>query len=479
MQTISSVRGDLGNARQYVALFTDITPFKEHEQKLERSAHYDALTGLPNRVLLTDRLHQAMAQTQRRGQRLAVAFIDLDGFKAINDKHGHEAGDHLLIAVATLMKQTLREGDTLARLGGDEFVAVLRDIGDIEADMPMLARLLAAAAEPVQYGDISLHVSASLGVTFYPQAENIDADQLLRQADLAMYQAKLTGKNRYHVFDAEQDNRDRSHHESLEHIRLALSAREFLLYYQPKVNMRTGSVIGAEALIRWQHPERGLLPPDLFLPVIDDHPLAIELGEWVIDTALLQIEIWHAASLNIPVSVNLGSRQLQQADFVERLYALLAAHPNVRPGDLEMEVLETSAMEDLAKVSRVIDASRKIGVSFALDDFGTGYSSLIYLKRLPVSMLKIDQSFVRDMVNNADDLAIVEGVIGLANAFRLQVIAEGVETVEHGTMLLQLGCDLAQGYGISRPMPAHKLPGWLATWRPDPAWLDQPSVSRI
>jgi diguanylate cyclase (GGDEF)-like protein/PAS domain S-box-containing protein len=479
MQTISSVRGDLGNARQYVALFTDITPFKEHEQKLERSAHYDALTGLPNRVLLTDRLHQAMAQTQRRGQRLAVAFIDLDGFKAINDKHGHEAGDHLLIAVATLMKQTLREGDTLARLGGDEFVAVLRDIGDIEADMPMLARLLAAAAEPVQYGDISLHVSASLGVTFYPQAENIDADQLLRQADLAMYQAKLTGKNRYHVFDAEQDNRDRSHHESLEHIRLALSAREFLLYYQPKVNMRTGSVIGAEALIRWQHPERGLLPPDLFLPVIDDHPLAIELGEWVIDTALLQIEIWHAAGLNIPVSVNLGSRQLQQADFVERLYALLAAHPNVRPGDLEMEVLETSAMEDLAKVSRVIDASRKIGVSFALDDFGTGYSSLIYLKRLPVSMLKIDQSFVRDMVNNADDLAIVEGVIGLANAFRLQVIAEGVETVEHGTMLLQLGCDLAQGYGISRPMPAHQLPGWLATWRPDPAWLDQPSVSRI
>jgi EAL domain-containing protein (putative c-di-GMP-specific phosphodiesterase class I) len=331
----------------------------------------------------------------------------------------------------------------------------------------------------VQYGDISLHVSASLGVTFYPQAENIDADQLLRQADLAMYQAKLTGKNRYHVFDAEQDNRDRSHHESLEHIRLALSAREFLLYYQPKVNMRTGSVIGAEALIRWQHPERGLLPPDLFLPVIDDHPLAIELGEWVIDTALLQIEIWHAAGLNIPVSVNLGSRQLQQADFVERLYALLAAHPNVRPGDLEMEVLETSAMEDLAKVSRVIDASRKIGVSFALDDFGTGYSSLIYLKRLPVSMLKIDQSFVRDMVNNADDLAIVEGVIGLANAFRLQVIAEGVETVEHGTMLLQLGCDLAQGYGISRPMPAHQLPGWLATWRPDPAWLDQPSVSRI
>ncbi|MFZ2170954.1 MAG: EAL domain-containing protein [Methylococcaceae bacterium] len=475
--TISTVPNGPGNPRRYLGLFSDITMAKEHEQKLERSAHYDALTSLPNRVLLADRLHQAMAHTRRRGQGLAVAYLDLDGFKAINDKHGHEVGDQLLIAVATRMKQALREGDTLARLGGDEFVAVLLDSGGIDASVPMLSRLLAAAAQPVQYGDITLQVSASLGVTFYAQAEDIDADQLLRQADQSMYQAKLAGKNRYHFFDAEQDSRIRSHHESLDRICRALSAREFVLYYQPKVNMRTGTVIGAEALIRWQHPERGLLQPDMFLPMIEDHPLAIELGEWVIDTALTQMELWHAAGLNIPVSVNLGSRQLQQTDFVERLSALLSAHPNVSPGDLELEVLETSAMEDLSKVSRVIDASRKIGVSFALDDFGTGYSSLTYLKRLAVSILKIDQSFVRDMIKDPDDLAIVEGVIGLATAFRRQVIAEGVETVEQGSLLLKLGCDLAQGYGIARPMPALELPGWSVTWRHDPVWTEQLFVS--
>jgi EAL domain-containing protein (putative c-di-GMP-specific phosphodiesterase class I) len=242
--------------------------------------------------------------------------------------------------------------------------------------------------------------------------------------------------------------------------------------------MRTGLVIGAEALIRWQHPEKGLLPPTVFLPVIEDHPLAVDIGEWVIDTALTQVELWHAAGLNIPVSVNVGARQLQQPDFVERLTELLAAHPNVGPGDLELEVLETSALENVTGVSQVIEACREIGINFALDDFGTGYSSLTYLKRLPVALLKIDQSFVRDMLSDPDDLAIIEGVVGLASAFRRQVIAEGVESVEHGTMLLQLGCELAQGYGIARPMPAHQLPGWSAAWRPDPAWINLSSVSR-
>jgi len=293
-----------------------------------------------------------------------------------------------------------------------------------------------------------------------------------------MYQAKQAGKNRYHFFDAEQDRIVRGHHESLERIRHALTAGEFVLYYQPKVNMRTGTIIGAEALIRWQHPKKGLLLPTVFLPVIEDHPLAVDIGEWVIDTALAQMEIWQAAGLNIPVSVNVGARQLQQRDFVERLREMLVAHPTVRPGDLELEVQETSAMEDLSKISKVIDASRKIGVSFALDDFGTGYSSLTYLKRLPISMLKIDQSFVRVMLDDLDDLSIVEGVLGLVTAFRLQVIAEGVETVEHGTLLLQLGCDLAQGYGIAHPMPAHQLPAWPATWRPDLDWAESPSFSR-
>ncbi|MEF8699375.1 MAG: EAL domain-containing protein [Candidatus Accumulibacter sp. UW20] len=478
MQTISNVCDARGNTRQYVALFSDITVLKEHESQLEHIAHYDALTTLPNRVLLADRLQHAMAQAQRRQQPLAVAFIDLDGFKAINDHHGHEAGDLLLIAVATRMNESLRKGDTLARIGGDEFVAVLVDLTEITASVPMLSRLLDAAAQPVHAGDALLQVSASAGVTFYPQAQEINADQLFRQADQAMYQAKLAGKNRYHVFDAELDSSVRDHHQSLERIRDALTAGEFVLHYQPKVNLRSGTVVGAEALIRWQHPDSGLLPPAAFLPVIEDDLLAIDVGEWVIDMALTQMERWRDAGLDIPVSVNVAARQLQHADFSLHLRALLAAHPGIKPWSLQLEILESSALEDLARVSRIIRACGQIGVHFALDDFGTGYSSLTYLKRLPVAMLKIDQSFVRDMLDDPDDLAILEGVIGLARAFHRQVIAEGVETVEHGEMLLQLGCELAQGYGIARPMPADELPAWSAAWRPDPAWMNLSPVSR-
>jgi len=481
-QTISAVCDAENNTQQYVALFSDITELKKQERALEHIANFDALTTLPNRVQLADQLKQTMAQARLHGQRLAVAYLDLDGFKAINDHHGHAAGDQLLIALATRIKQALREGDSLARIGGDEFVAVLLDLPDGISSAPMLNRLLAAAAHPELIGDtggtLVLQVTASLGVTFYPQTDEVDADQLLRQADQAMYQAKLAGKNRYHLFDAEQDRSIRGHHESLERIRRALDANEFVLYYQPKVNMRTGAVIGAEALIRWQHPDKGLLPPAVFLPLIEEHPLAIDIGEWVIDTALKQMETWRTAGLDIPVSVNVGARQLQQSNFVERLRGLLAAHPRIKPSCLELEVLETSALEDLAQVSQVISACGEIGVMFALDDFGTGYSSLTYLKRLAVAQLKIDQSFVRDMLGDPDDLAILEGVLGLATAFRRQVIAEGVETVEHGRMLLQFGCELAQGYGIARPMPADKLPGWSAAWRPDPSWREVSVISR-
>ena len=477
MLTVSAVYDAKGQAEHYVALFSDITALKEHESQLEHIAHYDALTTLPNRVLFADRLHQTMAQAQRRRQKLVVAYLDLDGFKTINDRHGHETGDQLLMALAARMKQILREGDTLARIGGDEFVAVLVDLPDIAASTPMLSRMLAAAAEPVVVGDLLLQVSASVGVTFYPQAEEVDADQLLRQADQAMYQAKLSGKNRYHVFDAELDRNTRGHHESVARIRKAMVDDEFVLYYQPKVNMRTGAVIGAEALIRWQHPQRGLLSPAVFLPVIEDDPLAVVLGEWVVDSALAQMETWHAAGLNVPVSVNIGARQLQASNFVQRLRSLLAAHPEISPANLELEVLETSALEDLAQVSGVIEACLNIGIHFSLDDFGTGYSSLTYLKRLHVSQLKIDQSFIRDMLDDPDDLAIVESVLGLATAFRRKVIAEGVESPEHGEMLLQLGCELAQGFGIARPMPAHELAAWMASWRPDPLWTAQPAVS--
>jgi diguanylate cyclase (GGDEF)-like protein/PAS domain S-box-containing protein len=478
MLTINAVRGSHGGVEQYVALFSDITALKQHQAQLEHIAHYDALTSLPNRVLLADRLHQGLAQAQRRGQLLAVAYLDLDGFKAINDVHGHDVGDQVLVALSELMRQTLREGDTLARLGGDEFVAVLVDLADVAACEPLLTRLLAAAAQPVVVGDGSVQVSASLGVTFYPQAREVDADQLLRQADQAMYQAKTAGRNRYCVFDAEADHSVRGHHDSLDRIARAISDGEMVLHFQPKVNLRTGEVMGMEALVRWQHPERGLLAPALFLPLIEDHPLAIDLGEWVIQAALDQMVDWQQAGLHLPVSVNIGARQLQQPNFSARLQELLLACPAVVPGDLELEVLETSALEDVTVVSRVIEACRAIGVKFALDDFGTGYSSLTYLKRLPVSMLKIDQSFVRDMLDDPDDLAILQGVIGLANAFRRDVIAEGVETVAHGVMLLQLGCELAQGYGIARPMAPDSVPAWCAAWRPDAAWLNRPALGR-
>jgi diguanylate cyclase (GGDEF)-like protein/PAS domain S-box-containing protein len=459
-----------GAVRNYVALFTDITAMKEHQQQLEHIAHYDALTGLPNRVLLADRLRQAIVQARRRETLMALVYLDLDGFKEVNDTHGHETGDGLLIALSQRMKEALREGDTLARPGGDEFVIVLADLANVEECEVVLARLLRAAAAPVQIRDCVLKVSASLGVTLFP-IDDGDADSLLRHADQAMYQAKQAGKNRFHLFDVDQDAAVSIRRESLDHIRRALDRREFVLYYQPKVNMRAGTVVGAEALIRWQHPVRGLLPPADFLPIIEDHPIGVELGEWVIEAALLQVREWNAAGLDIPVSVNVGARQLQQGDFAARLAQMLAAQPEVRPNQLELEVLETSALEDVAQVSERMHACRVLGVSFALDDFGTGYSSLTYLRRLPANLLKIDQSFVRDMLDDPDDLAIVKGVIGLAIAFRRKIIAEGVETVAHGSCLLSLGCDLAQGYGIARPMPAADLPAWAAKWRPDVAWI--------
>ena len=477
LQTITTVRNAQNQPTHYVALFSDISTYKAHQTQLEHLAHYDLLTNLPNRALLSDRMRQSMAQTVRRADLLGVAYIDLDSFKTVNDTFGHEVGDQLLIALSARMKESLREGDTLARMGGDEFVAVLTELPDVATCLPMLTRLLAAAAQPVQIGNVLHQVSASLGVTFYPQADFMEADQLLRQADQAMYQAKQAGKNHYHLFDDVQDRSVRGHHDSLNRIRQALVERELALFYQPKVNMRTGQVLGAEALIRWQHPQKGLLAPFEFLPLIETDPLAVEVGEWVIDAALTQMARWQEAVLDLSVSVNVGAHQLQQSDFVARLQTLLARHPEVSPSKLELEVLETSALQDMGYAAQVIKDCDQMGVAFALDDFGTGYSSLTYLKHLRVALLKIDQSFVRNMLDDPDDLSILKGVIGLASAFNRQVIAEGVETVAHGSLLLQMGCDLAQGYGIARPMPADAIPPWVATWKPDAAWAEDPGVA--
>jgi len=476
MLTINAIRNSSGEAEQYVGLFSDITEIKEHQQQLERITHYDALTGLPNRVLFADRLRQAMAHAHRKKNLLAVVYFDLDGFKGINDRYGHATGDALLTALSFRMKRALREGDTLARLGGDEFAAVILDLDSNKACMLTLNRLLAAASEEAQIGEAVLRVSASAGVSLYPQAGDVDADVLLRQAGQAMYQAKLAGRNCFSMFDPSQDLIVRDRLENIEHIRQGLAARQFVLFYQPKVNMRTGQVVGAEALIRWQHPERGLLPPGMFLPVIEDHPLAVELGEWVMESALQQMESWQAEDFHVPVSVNVSAIEVQQPDFADRLRIRLAAHPQVKPSNLELEVVETSAMQDVVRTSQVLAACREIGVSIGLDDFGTGYSSLTYLKRLPANVLKIDQSFVRDMLEEPENLTILEGVLGLAAAFNRQVIAEGVETAEHGLMLLQMGCDLAQGFGVAASMPARELPAWAASWRPDPRWAEVPVV---
>lgn len=467
--TISAVRNATGEVQNYVALFTDITLMKVHQDQLEHIAHYDALTNLPNRALLADRISQAIVQSQRHHHSLAVAFLDLDGFKDVNDVHGHNVGDELLIMLSQRMKEALREEDTLARIGGDEFVAVLADLAKVADCEPVLERLLKAAADPVTVGEVVLKVTASIGVALYPQ-DNTDADQLLRHADQAMCVAKQAGKNRYQLFDTAQNDEVKAQRESISDIRSALDRREFVLHYQPKVNMHTGEVIGVEALIRWQHPVRGLVPPISFLPIIENHVISLDIGDWVIDTALNQISQWQSIGLNLPISVNISALQLQQDNFVTRLAVKLADHPEVAPHCLELEVLETSALNDVAQVSATMNACITLGVSFALDDFGTGYSSLTYLRRLPAQMIKIDQSFVHNMLVDPEDLAIVEGVVGLAKAFQRDVIAEGVETIAHGLALLQLGCDLAQGYGISRPMPASDIPTWINDWRPDKSW---------
>lgn len=476
---ISAVQDDQGQVLRYVAMFSDITRQKAHESQLERLAHFDALTGLPNRVLLTDRLKQAMAQAERRGTKLAAVFLDLDGFKSVNDKHGHGVGDQLLIVLAQRMRSALREGDTLARMGGDEFVAVLPDLANQQDCLVVIERVRSCAAQPIHLDELPpLEVSASLGLSFYPQPQSIDADQLLRQADQAMYQAKLSGKNRFHVFDVSDDRRMRDQQENLATMRRALELRQFVLYYQPQVNMRTGEVIGVEALVRWQHPERGLLSPCHFLPIIEKCPLAHELGRWVLTEAVSQCDLWKQAGLSIRVSVNLDAQHLQHGDLVEELQQLFSKYVNISPSDLRLEVLESTALRDVEHASVVMEKCMALGVDFALDDFGTGYSSLTYLRRLPARELKIDQSFVAGMLDDPGDLSILQGILGMSQAFRREIVAEGVETLEHGQMLLWMGCDYGQGYAISRPMAGSDVPQWCQSWTPNSSWLNTQRLSQ-
>jgi len=473
IKTISAVQDEQGAITHYVSLGNDITQMKEHQAQLERIAHYDLLTNLPNRVLLSDRISQAMLHCKRSDKSLAVIFLDLDGFKTVNDTYGHDIGDELLVLLSARMKESLREGDSLARIGGDEFVAVLTDLTTVESYELVLERLLISASDPITIKGTVLNVSASIGVTLYPK-DNVDADLLMRHADQAMYEAKERGKNRYHLFDTVQEGAVKQQQQSLKAIQSAIDHNQFLLYYQPKVNMKTGRVIGVEALIRWQHPKLGLLSPAEFLPYIENNAIMIDIGEWVIESALTQISEWQALGLKLPVgiSVNIPAVQLQQPNFSHKLMELLKAQPSVDPRYLELEVLETSDLGDVRDISKVMGACIALGVNFAIDDFGTGYSSLTYLRRLPANLIKIDRTFVRDMLSDPEDLAIVEGVIALAKSFKREVIAEGVETIEHGNTLMQLGCELAQGYGIAKPMSATSIPAWVKAWERKPNWKE-------
>ncbi|CDG85154.1 putative bifunctional diguanylate cyclase/phosphodiesterase [Janthinobacterium agaricidamnosum] len=446
-------------------------------QQMSWQNYHDVLTGLPNRAALAARFEQELFMARERRRLLAVCLIDLDHFQHINDRHGAESGDDILKQVAMRLHAFGKQSHYAARLGGDEFVVLLSGMTNMAEVEHTIALLLEELSKPYQSDMQQLGMTASAGIAVYTGKE-MSTETLLRHADHAVYQAKLTGRNKYHFFDANLDEEVRTHHNQRTEIRKALLAGEFRLYYQPKVNMRSGAVVGMEALLRWQHPQHGVLGPLSFLPMVEQTDLIIDIGEWVLRQALWQMQRWSAAGCHWVVSVNIAARHFQQPDFVSRLKTILAEFPGVRASMLELEILESSALHDIEQVRHIMTACQAFGITFALDDFGTGYSSMSYLKRLPANILKIDQSFVRNMLNDKEDLHLVSAVIGLAKSFRLAVIAEGVETTEHGAKLMQLGCDLAQGYGIARPMPADTVLSWANAFVPAPEW-QTPLLSEI
>jgi len=481
--TVSAIADAGGGVANFVGLFSDITVQKHYQQQLEYTAFYDALTGLANRTLLADRLRQAMSLAVRRGEPVAVCFIDLDGFKGINDTFGHGIGDELLVAAAARLKSLLRESDTVSRMGGDEFVLLLLDLPESSVRDDFFNRLTKAMADPFEVGDHSLRVSASMGVSFFPQGDvALDADQILRQADQAMYEAKHAGKNRVVYFDSALDETEKQRRRHVDRLTRAIDNNELRLHYQPKVDLRAGVATGVEALVRWQHPEQGLLAPSDFLHLaVNEDRLAVRLGEWVLRQALVDFAGLYRdlPDARINLSVNLDAVHLLSGDFAGQLGAALSQHRDLPDGVLRLEVLESSLIPDMDQAVITMEKCRGLGVRFALDDFGTGYSSLHYLKILPLDEIKIDAGFVRDMLTDPDDLAIVRGVIDLGEAFGIDVVAEGVETGDHAALLLRLGCATVQGYGIARPMPIAELRRWMCQWRPDPKWMQLAPVNSM
>ena len=459
--SVTAVKGADGALTHYVGMFSDITARRAAQDEINTLAFYDPLTQLPNRRLLMDRLHQSLASTARAGRHGALQFIDLDNFKTLNDTLGHDLGDQLLRQAAQRLNSNVREGDTVARLGGDEFVVMLDGLSENREDAASQARLTAEKIltelnRPYQLADHDYHSTASIGVALY-SGHDESIEELLKQADLAMYQAKAAGRNTLRFFDPEMQAVVSARAALETEIRGALAQSQFVLHYQPQLD-REGRIIGAEALLRWPHPQRGMVSPAEFIPLAEDSGLILPLGRWVLETACAELLAWsrlpHMQSLSL--SVNVSARQFQQQDFVQEVLGLIEAS-GARADRLKLELTESLLVQDVEGTIVKMSALQDRGVRFALDDFGTGYSSLAYLKLLPLDQLKIDQSFVRDLLTDPNDAAIAGTVIALGRSLHLSVIAEGVETAEQRDFLAALGCDGYQGYLFGRPMSAQEL----------------------
>ena len=437
-----------------VAFVRDISEVRRLEAQMHFQATHDTLTGLVNRWQFGQRLEQAIAESVRSGQSFALLLLDLDDFKAVNDGYGHAAGDRVLLEVARRLKGALRVGDTLARLGGDEFTVLLPQVTDTHAVEQMAAKLLDALCQPYPMHGFALDSGASLGIAVYPKDAE-DATTLLRYADMAMYHAKESGRARYAFYAPSLGTRMAEKLQLHERLKMALAYGGLRLYYQPQVEVSTGRVLAVEALLRWNDPQLGEVPPDRFIPVAEATGLILAVGAWVLDTACQQIAAWAAAGMPLRVAVNLSAQQLRQTDLVEQIERSLALH-GARPELLEIEVTESEAMADPVQARHVLSRLQALGISIALDDFGTGHSSLAYLKQLPVSRIKIDREFVRPLLRSSEDATLVRAIIVLAQTLGLHVVAEGVESSEQLKLLAQQGCDSYQGWLHSKAVaPAH------------------------
>jgi diguanylate cyclase (GGDEF)-like protein/PAS domain S-box-containing protein len=462
--TISTLKNAAGEVTHYIGSFTDITERKAAEDRIHHLAHHDALTGLPNRFHLQGRLEQALATARRDHRPLAVIFLDLDRFKIVNDTLGHHVGDQLLIAVAHRLRASVRSSDIVARLGGDEFVLVLTD-AEASAAHQLAEKILRSLANTYHVGAHVLHSTPSLGIAMFP-ADGDSVETLMKNADTAMYHAKSAGRNNVQFFTAAM-NEEASARLTFENsLRQAVEHGEFELHFQPQIELESGRLVGVEALVRWRHPQQGLISPLEFIPLAEETGLIVPLGEWVLDRALRQLAAWRDSGIDgLRMAVNLSAHQLRNPAFASSVAEALEIH-RIPPERLELEITESAAMDDPQATIEQLGRLRRMGIDLAIDDFGTGYSSLAYLKLLPIRRLKLDRSFVMDIEHDANDAAICSATIALAHSLGLGVVAEGVETEAQRDYLARLDCDIVQGYLFSRPLPAREAEAYLRRAHP-------------